>query len=146
MSRLRSVLRAPCSTASAALIAACLLFARPAAAQEEARISFDAFVEQLQHDTCTALYGDVTQGAGAVCMHHDLLGTYRTDPAAHHADVQLCDAEGGVLRARIPACTEAMVRYLCVSSDYEFDGEVAPLFEAYAAVSSRCWGQWLCQE
>lgn len=113
---------------------------------EDERVPFSTFAERLQRETCGALYGDVTQGAGALCLQQDVLAAYRTDQDEHCADVALCDAEGGVLVSRIPTCTEAMVHYLSTSTQYDVDGNVAALLEAYAAVSARCWGQWLCVE
>lgn len=110
------------------------------------RMPFAAFADTLQQETCAALWGDITRGAGALCLQQDVLAAYRTDQDEHRADVALCDAEGGVLVDRIPTCTEAMVHYLTTSSQYDADGNIAPLLEAYAAVSARCWGQWLCVE
>ena len=130
--------------AAALVSAVTLATSTPAHAAE--RIGFAAFVERLQRDTCTALYGDTLAGPGAVCLEQDVLAAYRTDPEDHVADVALCDAEGGVLADRIPACTEAMVHYLCASAQYDGESNLAPLLESYAAVSSRCWGQWLCVE
>lgn len=140
------LLRVP-SVAVVAAVATMFLAPPVAFADGEAdRLPFATFAERLQHDTCSALYGDVTQGAGALCLQQDVLSAYRTDRDEHCADVALCDAEGGVLVSRIPTCTEAMVHYLSTSSQYEVDGNVAAVFEAYAAVSARCWGQWLCVE
>ena len=120
--------------------------AQSLASNDGERIPFAAFADALQQETCATLWGDITRGAGALCLQQDVLAAYRTDQDEHRADVALCDAEGGVLVDRIPTCTEAMVHYLTTSSQYDADGNIAPLLEAYAAVSARCWGQWLCVE